>query len=285
MPPRCAFRHAAIRPHWLIYLLLCLSTGWLLLSPVTSVAHPADEFCADDAGMDPALCRELAELDTVDDEETTSAPSKDKAGNGRRKINKVSLNRPFLETVGLYLRLGFVHILPKGFDHILFVLALFLASLRWRSLLIQISVFTFAHTITLGLAAAGLINISAGVIEPLIALSIAVVAVENIVFKDITKWRPVLIFGFGLFHGLGFASVLKDLGLAQGQFITSLVSFNIGVEFGQLTIIASAFGVSLLARHLVLKTHTQWRQYAVWPISALIAVMGIFWFFTRLFGG
>ena len=243
-------------------------------------AHPEDEFCIGDSGLDPELCRALAELDSAGEDDPQSVFY------GTTEIQGIELDRSVWETIGLYIELGFIHILPKGYDHILFVLALFLASTKWRPLLLQVSAFTLAHTLTLGFAAAGFISVPAGIVEPLIALSIAVVAIENIFFRDLTRWRPLVVFGFGLFHGLGFAGVLSDLGLVRDQFLVSLISFNVGVEFGQLAVIGLALAATLLARRFVpmLSTEDGYRQYVVWPASALIAFMGMFWFLSRVFG-
>tara|TARA_R110002095_G_scaffold9208_1_gene14617 strand:+ start:285 stop:872 length:588 start_codon:yes stop_codon:yes gene_type:complete len=181
------------------------------------------------------------------------------------------------DVIGLYLQLGYQHILPKGLDHILFVLALFFASSRLKPLAWQVSAFTLAHTLTLGLAVLGLITLSPAIVEPMIALSIAFVAIENLVFKEMQRWRPLVVFGFGLFHGLGFAGVLVDLGLPQGQLLPSLLSFNIGVEAGQLTII--------LAMWLVLH---RFRAASWYPLlgkgaSALIAAIALWWVIERVF--
>ena len=111
--------------------------------------------------------------------------------------------------LGLYISIGIGHILPGGLDHILFVLALFLSSTRVRALVVQISTFTVAHTVTLGLAAAGVISPPTSLVEPLIAASIAFVAIENLYMKDMPKWRPVVVFLFGLLHGLGFRRLLR----------------------------------------------------------------------------
>jgi len=146
-----------------------------------------------------------------------------------------------------YLPVGFDHILPLGLDHILFVLGLFLLSTRAAPLLWQISAFTLAHTVTLALGALGIVNVPSSIVEPIIALSIVYVAVENLFSDGLSRWRPFVIFGFGLLHGLGFASVLGEFGLPQDQFIPALISFNVGVELGQLTVIAAAFGVSWMA--------------------------------------
>ena len=145
------------------------------------------------------------------------------------------------ETFVDYIPVGFDHIVPKGLDHILFVLALFFLAARFRPLLVQVSLFTLAHTITLALAALNIINLPGSIVEPLIAASIVFVAVENIWAKGISRWRPYIIFGFGLLHGMGFASVLAEFGLPEGTFIAALIGFNVGVEVGQLFVIAIMF--------------------------------------------
>jgi hypothetical protein len=152
-----------------------------------------------------------------------------------------------------YIPVGFDHIVPKGLDHILFVLGLFFLAARFRPLLLQVSLFTIAHTITLALAALGhtefLDDFFVGtfdiefiaIVEPLIALSIVYVAVENVFMKGISPWRPFVIFLFGLLHGLGFASVLGEFGLPESAFIPALIGFNVGVEVGQLAVISVMF--------------------------------------------
>lgn len=177
---------------------------------------------------------------------------------------------------------GFDHIIPKGIDHILFVLGLFFFSLHWRPLLWQVTAFTLAHTVTLALATLGVIAIPAAsmwLVEALIAISITYVAVENIVRPKLGWWRTAVVFAFGLLHGLGFASVLGDLGLNQGQFGLSLIAFNIGVEIGQLTVIAVAFG--LLA--LPFGRQAWYRMAIVIPGSLAIAAVGLYWFIERAF--
>jgi len=145
------------------------------------------------------------------------------------------------ETFADYIPVGFDHIVPKGLDHILFVLGLFFLAAKLRPLLIQISLFTAAHTITLALAALGYVNLPGSIVEPLIAASIVFVAVENIWARGISRWRPYVIFVFGLLHGLGFASVLGEFGLPEETFIAALIGFNVGVEVGQLFVIAIMF--------------------------------------------
>lgn len=145
------------------------------------------------------------------------------------------------ETFVDYIPVGFDHIVPKGLDHILFVLGLFFLAAQMRPLILQISLFTLAHTITLALAALGYVNVPGSVVEPLIAASIVFIAIENIWAKGISPWRPFVIFGFGLLHGLGFASVLGEFGLPEGTFIAALIGFNVGVEVGQLAVVAVMF--------------------------------------------
>lgn len=178
---------------------------------------------------------------------------------------------------GRYLFLGVEHIIPKGLDHILFVLGLFLLSTRWRPLLWQVSLFTLAHTLTLGLAAAGYVSAPAHIIEPLIAFSIAWVAIENLFHERLNAFRLLVVFGFGLLHGLGFASVLGDLGLPTGQFMIALIGFNLGVEVGQLAVILMAFGLVFWARNRPI-----YRPWIVRPASIIIAGIGLYWGIERL---
>jgi hypothetical protein len=140
--------------------------------------------------------------------------------------------------------LGFTHILPKGLDHILFVLGLYLLSTKWKPLLVQVTSFTIAHSITLGLSMYGVVSLPPSIVEPLIALSIAYVAIENVVTSELHAWRPVVVFGFGLLHGMGFAGVLQEIGMPRSEFVTALISFNVGVELGQLAVITLAFALT-----------------------------------------
>jgi HupE/UreJ protein len=182
------------------------------------------------------------------------------------------------QTFFSYVPVGFDHILPKGLDHILFVLGLFFLSVRLSPLLWQISAFTLAHTVTLALGALGLVTVPASVVEPLIAASIVYVAIENVFMSGLSRWRPFVVFGFGLLHGLGFASVLGEFGLPAGQFLPALVAFNIGVELGQLTVIALAFlVVGLFA------SKPWYRQYISIPASLAIAAVGAYWVVERVF--
>ena len=179
-----------------------------------------------------------------------------------------------------YLWLGYTHILPKGLDHILFVIGIFLLSPRLKTMLLQVTAFTIAHSITLGLSIYGLVSLPPRIVEPLIALSIAYVAIENIVTRELKPWRLALVFMFGLLHGLGFAGVLRDLGLPRDEFLTALLTFNLGVEGGQLTVIAAA----MIAAAPFMKKGW-YRQRVVIPASLLIATVGLYWTVARLLVG
>ncbi|MEE9453776.1 MAG: HupE/UreJ family protein [Paracoccaceae bacterium] len=177
-----------------------------------------------------------------------------------------------------YIAIGFQHIVPKGLDHILFVVGLFLLSIRMRPLLWQISAFTVAHTISLALGMLGLINVPVGIVEPLIAASIVYVGVENILVKGLNPWRPFIVFLFGLLHGLGFASVLSEVGMPRAQFMQGLIGFNIGVELGQLAIIAICFG--LFGYWFGRKS---WYRAAITtPLSLAISLIAAYWFVERI---
>jgi len=184
----------------------------------------------------------------------------------------------FTQVARSYLLLGFTHILPKGLDHILFVVGLFLLSTKWRSVLLQVSTFTLAHSITLGLTIYGVVSLPARVVEPMIALSIAYVAIENVVTTELKSWRVALVFSFGLLHGMGFAGVLRDLGLPRSDFLTALVTFNLGVEAGQLTVVAIAFALVAYWR----KNAVLYRRLIAQPASVAIALAGLYWTVVRL---
>lgn len=181
------------------------------------------------------------------------------------------------DTIWRYLALGFTHILPNGLDHMLFVLGIYLLSGRARSVLWQVSAFTIAHSITLALSMYGVLAVSPRIVEPMIALSIAYVAIENIFLSELKSWRVALVFAFGLLHGMGFAGALKELGLPRSEFITALLTFNIGVEAGQLAVIGAAF---LLVGWYC--AHRDWyRSRIVVPASAMIACTAIYWTVER----
>ncbi len=179
----------------------------------------------------------------------------------------------------LYIQLGFEHILPLGLDHILFVLSLFLLNPKLKSILWQATAFTIAHTVTLGLSMYKIIEPPTNIIEPLIAISILYVALENIFSTRLKASRISVVFIFGLVHGMGFASALGQLGLPPNSYFSSLLMFNVGVELGQITVILSAW--FLLAKWFSNKPY--YRQRIVIPISMLICIVAAYWSVERLF--
>lgn len=179
-----------------------------------------------------------------------------------------------------YLLVGFEHILPLGLDHILFIVSLFLLNPQLKSILIQSTVFTVAHSITIILSSYAFIAPPATIVEPLIALSIGYIAIENLYTKTLKPTRIFVVFIFGLLHGMGFAGALSEVGLPENAYLISLVSFNIGVELGQITVI-------LLAYFLASKWFAKKNWYhsrIVKPISLMIAVVAFYWTVERLIG-
>ncbi|HYN07203.1 MAG TPA: HupE/UreJ family protein [Vicinamibacterales bacterium] len=185
-----------------------------------------------------------------------------------------SHTRGFVRSVAV----GFAHIVPKGVDHILFVLGLFLLAARTRTVLLQVTAFTVAHSITLALSLYGVFTLPGSVVEPLIALSIVYVAFENLFTSTLTPWRLVLVFAFGLLHGLGFAEALTALDLPRAEFFSTLVAFNLGVEAGQLTVILIA-ALALLALRV---QAADYRRLVVRPASLAIALAGVYWVVDRI---
>ena len=175
------------------------------------------------------------------------------------------------------IRRGFGHVIPEGLDHILFVLGVFLMTRKWKPLVLQISTFTVAHTLTLWLASAGYVKLSLGIVEPVIAASIVVVALENVFFKNYTHWRLLIVFAFGLIHGLGFAGAMATRLNSNSSLIVGLLGINLGVEFGQLAVISAA----LLATFWISDAQ-KYRRFVVIPGSLVIAAMGIWWMIERI---
>jgi hypothetical protein len=193
-------------------------------------------------------------------------------------IDAVIRSNSWLSVFYTYIEAGYLHILPLGMDHILFILGLFLMSQKLRPLLWQVTMFTLAHSITLSLSVLGFISLPLALVEPLIALSIAYIAIENLFHENLGRTRLAVVFAFGLLHGLGFAAMLVEFGLPQDRYWLALTGFNLGVEFGQISILLLAwFGIALwLAR---------WPHYRRWfvnPVSIVIAGIGLFWFWQRL---
>ena len=190
-----------------------------------------------------------------------------------RRLGAMSLQKKFL----IFIKSGFQHIIPKGFDHIVFILGLFLSCFKIRPLLIQVTAFTIAHSVTLVLAGIGWIQLPGVLVESLIALSIVWIAIENCMFKKINKWRSLVVFVFGLLHGMGFATVLSQYGLPKENFLSLLLAFNIGVEIGQLSVLLLAF---ILIKIIWYKSHG-FEKIRI-PLSILIGFIGLFWFIERI---
>lgn len=196
------------------------------------------------------------------------------------------------EVIKTYLIAGFQHIIPKGFDHLLFIIGIFLYSSHLKPLFWQVTMFTLAHTITLGLASSGVILLASSIVEPLIALSIAYIAFENIIsarrkvpLENKQHIRLSVIFLFGLLHGLGFASMLREFGLPDHAFFTALFSFNIGVEIAQLSVIAICYILLIKVIKSIIhnNTHTllKYNHFIVIPFSIIIGCIGLFWTIER----
>ena len=145
-------------------------------------------------------------------------------------------------------------------------------------MLLQVTAFTIAHTITLALTIYGVVSLRPAIVEPAIALSIVYVAVENIATSELKPWRIALVFGFGLLHGMGFAGVLSQLGLPRSEFLTALLCFNAGVELGQLSVILAAF----LLLGLPFRRKPWYRRRVVVPASLAIAAVGLYWAIQRI---
>jgi len=188
----------------------------------------------------------------------------------------------FHEIVFSYLYSGIIHIIPYGLDHMLFVLALLAVSISLRPLLLQISLFTIAHTITLALASLKIVTFSVPLVETLIALSIVYVGLDNLgnPNQKVGSVRAIIIFCFGLLHGLGFATVLQDFGLPEASFVVGLISFNIGVEIGQILTILPIW-IGLLFFGLSPRQFRRWFQL---PVSMIILAISLFWVYERIPG-
>ena len=194
-------------------------------------------------------------------------------------INYALEDAPANEVVWFYTKLGFIHIIPQGFDHILFVAGLCLLSTKIKPMLWQATAFTVAHSITLALSMKNIFVVPGSIVEPIIALSIVFVAVENILISQLKPWRILLVFLFGLIHGMGFASSLNEIGLPNGKFFTSILSFNLGVELGQMAVIASVFSMVIIP----FKAKPWYRKRMVYALSASIATVAAYWVVERVF--
>src|SRR4028118_187563 len=194
-------------------------------------------------------------------------------------INYALEKAPTQHVILYYLKLGFTHIIPEGYDHILFIIGLCLLSNKIKIILWQATAFTVAHSITLALSMKNIIVAPSAIVEPIISLSILFVAVENLLLTELKPWRIMLVFMFGLIHGMGFASSLNEIGLPRNNFFASILSFNAGVELGQITIILAVFLLILLP----LSKIKQYRKRVVIPLSILIGSIALFWTVQRVF--
>lgn len=197
---------------------------------------------------------------------------------GAHTINYALANAPTQHVVGYYLNLGFQHIIPEGFDHILFVIGLCLISTRVKTILWQATAFTVAHTITLALTMKNIIVAPSALVEPIIALSIMFVAVENLVLAELKPWRIAVVFLFGLIHGMGFANSLNEIGLPPDKFFTSIIAFNAGVELGQMAVIATVFLLLIIP----LRQQLWYKKRVAYPLSILIALVACYWMVQSL---
>jgi len=211
---------------------------------------------------------------TLDLASLANAPANDGAG----RVSAEGSAGDRWSTFRTYLRDGFKHVVPEGLDHILFVLGLFLLSRRWRPVMAQVTTFTLAHSVTLALATVGVVNVRPAIVEPIIAASIAFVALENIFRPRYTHWRLLVVLCFGLVHGLGFASALREKQLPANSLIVCLVGFNVGVEGGQLAVIGAAFLLTAWLRDAA-----NYRPWIVSPGSVLIAACGASWTVQEIF--
>ena len=224
----------------------------------------------------PIIIREINELKKEDDLFTEYL----QAGLQTDKIFIRSENtQSIFKSIINYFILGIQHIIPKGLDHILFIVGLFFFSVTLRPLLIQVTMFTIAHSITLIFVSVSYVNVNPLIVEPIIALSIAYVGIENI-FKQYVKeyLRYMIIFFFGLLHGLGFALVLSDIGYQSSKLILNLISFNLGIEAAQIFIILFLY----ILLGIKFSNKKYYRYIFQVPVSLFIALVGIYWFFERI---
>ena len=180
---------------------------------------------------------------------------------------------PFWTTIADFVALGIGHIVT-GYDHLAFLVALLLATTTLLSLVKVVTSFTVAHSVTLAIATLGLVAIPSRVIESLIALSIAYVAIENFMGRTLVhRWK--ITFLFGLIHGFGFSNVLRAMELTPSRLAISLFSFNAGVEVGQVLFVA------ILFPPLLYLGRSRWKEQVLSGASVVIMSLGFYWFVQR----
>lgn len=224
-----------------------------------------------------------ASPDQINDFIAKNAPdASTKVSSQQEVINIANQETSLFDNTIDFIKLGFKHIL-SGYDHILFVLSLLLVFAGIKTVLRYTMTFTIAHSITLILAGSGLLTLSSRVVEPIIALSIAVLAISTVFFRENEFLKNPyaklgIIFFFGLFHGLGFAGLLRDIQIPDDKFIASLLSFNVGIEIGQLFIVALALPVIYLLRK------KSWYDNFIKLVAVLISVTALYWMIDRIIG-
>ena len=186
----------------------------------------------------------------------------------RASVSRVQQSKPWME----FVQVGFAHILG-GADHLLFLLGLLLARKSIRELLVPITAFTLAHSVSLALAALHVVHVNARFVEPVIAFSIAWVGLENLRGR---KVGALVTFPFGLVHGLGFASALTDLQLDRGALSSALIGFNLGVEAGQILVVLLAIPVLLALGHLTKRD--AWKR----AVAVALVAIGLAWGIYRI---
>ena len=185
-----------------------------------------------------------------------------------------------LQNMQTFIYLGITHIL-SGLDHVLFLFSLILVYVSLRHTIKLVSAFTVAHTITFIIAGTHLFTLSPRIVEPLIALSISVMAFMTVFMRKHnlfsgSRSKIFIVFAFGLFHGLGFAGLLDEFTIPAGRFLESLLFFNLGIEIGQLLILACILPLILILRG------TRWYPLFQKTTAALLIVIGLFWFVERI---
>ncbi|MEO0365219.1 MAG: HupE/UreJ family protein [Pseudomonadota bacterium] len=258
--------------------LAVVAFGVLILATIgVAAAHPDDEMCEPWVqSINPVLCQQLADMDRGgrDVVNRDGLPSIDEQGNAG-----------FWGTLAGNVLIGLDHILPGGLDHILFVLAVVMSIQNVRTLVILISMFTLAHSVSLALVAFGFPSPPSQFVELLIAASIVYVALENLIRKKKPRHRWFVIFLFGLLHGFGFASFFSDLDTPVATFVPAIIGFNFGVEVGQLCVVVVALIALTVLRHI--GEAQQQPQKFVRPTqfatSALIACVGSWFIIERVF--
>jgi hypothetical protein len=193
-------------------------------------------------------------------------------------INYIMEDKPIGCVFDYYFKLGYQHIIPQGLDHILFIVGLYLLNPKLKSVLWQATAFTLAHTTTLILTMKNMIVAPPAIVEPIIALTICFIAIENLIVRELKPWRIFLVFLFGLIHGMGFASSLNEIGLPRNNFFNALITFNIGVEAGQISIILACY--LLFGKWFA--NRDWYRPRLVQPLSIAIAAVAIYWTIIRI---